>query len=48
MDKACIYVDLNEMVEYDILLLSKDDTKTDSHGNIDLKTLMHESELKNN
>ena len=99
MDKARVYVDFNEMVESDIVLLSKDDTITDSHGNIislyegmpvsiysddlsdhgevdnfiaegiaikydlskypnwshvkwcchiDLKTLMHESELKNN
>lgn len=34
MDKARIYVDLNEMVTDDIVLLSKDDTKKDSQGNI--------------
>ena len=33
MDKARIYVDLNEMVTDDIALLSKDDTKIDSQGN---------------
>lgn len=33
MDKARIYVDLNEMVDDDIFLLSKDDTKIDSQGN---------------
>ena len=32
MDKARVYVDLNEMVADDIVLLSKDDTKTDSMG----------------
>ena len=30
LDKARIYVDLNEMVENNIVLLSKDDTITDS------------------
>lgn len=34
MDKARIYVDLNERVTEDIFLLSKDDTKTDSQGKI--------------
>lgn len=34
MDKARVYVDLNEMVTDDIVLLSKDDTKADSMGNI--------------
>lgn len=34
MDKARIYVDLNEMVTEDVVLLSKDDTKVDSWGNI--------------
>jgi len=34
MDKARIYVDFNELVDYNLVLLSKDDTKTDSHGNI--------------
>lgn len=34
MDKARIYVDLNEMVTEDIALLSKDDAKTDSQGNL--------------
>ena len=33
MDKARIYVDLNEMVTEDIALLSREDTKTDSQGN---------------
>jgi len=33
MDKARIYVDLNEMVTSDIVLLSKNDTKVDSGGN---------------
>lgn len=33
MDKPRIYVDLNEMVTEDIVLLSKDDTKADSNGN---------------
>ncbi|MDE7477528.1 MAG: hypothetical protein K2M91_06215 [Lachnospiraceae bacterium] len=41
MDKARIYVDLNEMVTEDIVLLSKDDTKTDSED-----SLLHESDLK--
>ena len=34
MDKARVYVDLNEMVTDDIVLLSKDDTKVDSMGSI--------------
>lgn len=34
MDKARIYVDFNELVAHDIVLLSKDDTKIDSQGNI--------------
>lgn len=34
MDKARVYVDFNEMVDYDIVLLSKDDTKIDSQGNV--------------
>jgi hypothetical protein len=34
MDKPRIYVDFNEMVTENIVLLSKDDTKTDSDGNI--------------
>ncbi len=34
MNKARIYVDLNEMVAEDIALLSKEDTKADSQGNI--------------
>lgn len=32
MDKARVYVDLNEMVTDDIVLLSKDDAKADSYG----------------
>ena len=34
MKKARIYVDLNEMVTDDIVLLSKGDTKVDSMGSI--------------
>ena len=34
MDKARIYIDFNEMVTDDIVLLSKDDVKVDSQGNI--------------
>lgn len=34
MDKARIYVDFNEMLDHNIVLLSKDDTKIDSTGNI--------------
>ena len=34
MNEARIYVDLNERVSDDIFLLSKDDTKVDSAGNI--------------
>jgi len=33
MNKARIYVDFNEMVTDDIVLLSKGDTKVDSSGN---------------
>lgn len=33
MDEARFYVDLNEQVDTDIFLLSKDDTKDDSKGN---------------
>ncbi|MDE7423153.1 MAG: hypothetical protein K2N51_05615 [Lachnospiraceae bacterium] len=33
MDKARIYVDFNEMVDNNTVLLSKDDTKIDSKGN---------------
>jgi len=32
--KARIYVDFNELVDYDIVLLSKDNTKIDSQGNM--------------
>ena len=34
MDEARIYVDLNERVDKDIFLLSKEDTTVDSKGNI--------------
>lgn len=34
VDKARIYVDFNEMVDYNTVLLSKDDTKMDSEGNV--------------
>lgn len=34
MDKARVYIDLNEMVTNDIALLSKNDTKADSMNNI--------------
>lgn len=34
MNEARIYIDLNERVDEDIFLLSKDDTKVDSMGNI--------------
>lgn len=34
LDQPRIYVDLNEMVTEDIALLSKEDTKTDSEGNL--------------
>jgi hypothetical protein len=34
MDKPRIYVDFNEMVTGNIVLLSKDDTKRDSNGYI--------------
>ena len=33
MDKARIYVDFNEMVDDNTVLLSKEDTKVDSEGN---------------
>jgi hypothetical protein len=34
MDKPRIYVDFNEMVTENIVLLSKDDAKSDSDGNM--------------
>lgn len=34
MDKARIYIDLNEMVTEDIVLLSRDDAKVDSRGEL--------------
>ena len=34
MDEARIYIDLNERVDKDIFLLSKEDSKVDSKGNI--------------
>ncbi len=34
MDKPRIYVDFNEMLDDDIVLLSQNDTKIDSAGNI--------------
>lgn len=34
MSKARIYVDFNELVTDNIVLLSKNDTKADSQGNI--------------
>ena len=34
MDEPRIYVDLNERVDKDIFLLSKEDSKVDSKGNI--------------
>lgn len=34
MDRPRIYVDLNEMVTEEIALLSKEDTKMDSEGNM--------------
>lgn len=34
MEQARIYVDLNERVDKDIFLLSKEDSKVDSKGNI--------------
>lgn len=34
MDKPRVYIDFNEMVTDDIVLLSKEDTKVDSEGNI--------------
>ena len=34
MDKARVYVDLNEMVADNIALLSKDDTAVDDRGSI--------------
>ena len=39
MDKARIYVDFNELVARNIVLMSRDDTKVDSNG------IMHESDL---
>lgn len=34
MDKARIYVDFNEMVDNNTVLLSRNDTKIDSKGNV--------------
>jgi len=34
MTKARIYVDFNELVTHDVVLLSKEDTKVDSQGNL--------------
>ena len=34
MDKARISVDFNEMVDYNIVMLSQTDTRTDSYGSI--------------
>nr|WP_294783301.1 hypothetical protein [uncultured Flavobacterium sp.] len=34
MDKARIYVDFNEMIDHDIVMLSQNDTKVDSEGNV--------------
>ncbi len=34
MDRARLYVDFNEMLEPDLVLLSKYDTETDSAGNV--------------
>lgn len=34
VDQARIYVDFNEMVDHNTVLLSKDDTKIDSQGNV--------------
>ncbi|MBD5533847.1 MAG: hypothetical protein HDQ98_16915 [Lachnospiraceae bacterium] len=34
MDKTRISVDFNEMVDYNIVMLSQTDTRTDSHGSI--------------
>lgn len=34
MDKARIYVDFNEMVNHNTVLLSEDDSKIDSQGNV--------------
>ena len=34
MIKPRIYVDFNELVSRDMVLLSKSDSKTDSHGNL--------------
>src|SRR4051812_42759848 len=34
MDRSRIYVDFNEMLEADLVLLSKEDTRTDSSGNL--------------
>jgi len=33
MKKPCIYVDFNEMVEPNLVLLSQSDTKADTYGN---------------
>lgn len=34
VDKARIYVDFNEMVDHNTVLLSEDDSKIDSQGNV--------------
>lgn len=34
MNKPRIYVDFNEMLEHNLVLLSKDDSKVDSAGNM--------------
>ena len=34
MSTPRLYVDFNEMLDRDLVLLSKDDTKTDSHGSV--------------
>lgn len=34
VDKARIYVDFNEMVDYNTVLLSRDDATIDSQGNV--------------
>lgn len=34
MNKPRIYVDFNEMIENDLVLLSKEDYKNDSEGNV--------------
>jgi hypothetical protein len=34
MDKARVYVDFNELIEDDVVMLSQKDTKIDSGGNL--------------